>query len=105
MPKVTGVTIAVTAVLLLSLTGCAEATAEATETTAAEREYLDIITVKSERTGAELLEAGRRACDQIRQGRNILQVHVFPDDTNEDGFYRDSVEVALAAAPRLCPSY
>lgn len=103
MPKVTAAVLA--ALVALTITGCAGTPAEANppQLTTAETEYLSVVTVETERTDTELLEAAHAACDQIRNGRDIFQVHVFDDDTNDSGFYEDSVRVALAAAPRLCP--
>lgn len=92
------VSAALTALLVLSLTGCAGGVSPA------ESDYLSVVIVTTERTDAELLEAARDVCDQILGGRDIFQVRVFEDDTNENGFYEDSVRVALAAAPRLCPN-
>lgn len=89
---------ALTALLVLSLTGCAGGESPA------ELEYLSVVTVTADRTDQELIEAAHAACDQILDGRDIFQVHVFEDDTKENGFYEDSVRVALAAAPRLCPN-
>lgn len=94
MKKVTA-TLAV--LVVLSLTGCAGG--ESPD----ELEYLAVVTVTTDRTDAELIEAAHAACEQILNGRDIFQVHVFDDDTKENGFYEDSVRVALAAAPRLCP--
>lgn len=71
--------------------------------TPAEQDYLTVIRETSDRPDEELLDAAHAACDQILEGRDIFQVRVFDDDTNADGFYHDSVRVALAAAPRLCP--
>ncbi len=92
--------VAALAVLLaLTLSGCAGAENAAPE----ELDYLSVVTVTAERTNKDLIEAAHAACDQILNGRDIFQVHVFEDDTKENGFYEDSVRVALAAAPRLCP--
>lgn len=103
MPKVTAAVLA--ALVAVTIAGCAGTPAEAnpTQLTPAETDYLGVVKVTTGRTDAELLEAGYAACDQIRNGRDIFQVHVFDDDTNSGGFYEDSVRVALAAAPRLCP--
>lgn len=87
------------ALLVLSAAGCSSAP----EGSPAELDYLEVIKPVLDRPDADLLEAGRAACDQILDGRDIFQVQVFDDDTNDDGFYHDSVRVALAAAPRLCP--
>lgn len=89
---------ALTALLALSLTGCSGGG------TPEELDYLNVVTVTSDRTDAELIEAAHAACQQILGGRDIFQVHVFDDDTKKNGFYEDSVRVALAAAPRLCPN-
>lgn len=91
------VTAALAVLLALTLTGCAGGSEPE------ELEYLSVVTVTADRTDAELIEAAHAACEQILDGRDIFQVHVFEDDTNENGFYEDSVRVALAAAPRLCP--
>lgn len=88
---------ALTTLLALAITGCSPVPEPE------ELEYLSLVTVTGDRTDAELLEAAHAACDQILNGRDIFQVHVFEDDTQENGFYEDSVRVALAAAPRLCP--
>lgn len=89
---------ALTVLLVLSLTGCSGGE------TPEERDYLNVVTVTADRTDADLIEAAHAACEQILNGRDIFQVHVFDDDTRENGFYEDSVRVALAAAPRLCPN-
>lgn len=91
------VTAALAVLLALTLTGCSSG-AEPEEL-----EYLSVVTVTTDRTDQELIEAAHAACDQILNGRDIFQVHVFEDDTKKNGFYEDSVRVALAAAPRLCP--
>lgn len=91
-------TSALAILLALALTGCA-ASAEPEEL-----DYLDVVKVTADRSDAELIEAAHAACEQILNGRDIFQVHVFEDDTKANGFYEDSVRVALAAAPRLCPN-
>lgn len=89
---------ALAVLLALTLTGCAAGTEPE------ELAFLDVVTGTTDRTDAELIEAAHAACEQILNGRDIFQVHVFEDDTKENGFYEDSVRVALAAAPRLCPN-
>lgn len=89
---------ALAVLLALALTGCTAGTEPE------ELEFLDVVSVTADRTDAELIEAAHAACEQILNGRDIFQVHVFEDDTKENGFYEDSVRVALAAAPRLCPN-
>lgn len=88
---------ALTVLVVLSLTGCAGGVSPE------EGDYLSVVNVKSDRTDEELIKAAHAACDQILNGRDIFQVHVFDDDTDVHGFWEDSVRVALAAAPRLCP--
>lgn len=88
---------ALTVLVVLSLTGCSGGVSPE------ESDYLSVVDVKSDRTAHELLEAAHAACEQILEGRDIFQVRVFDDDSHENGFYEDSVRVALAAAPRLCP--
>lgn len=106
MNKVTAV---LSTLLALALTGCAS-TGDAAEQPArgaflapAELEYLGVIDTTVDRSTDELVDAAHAACDQIMNGRDSFQVHVFDDDTRENGFWEDSVRVALAAAPRLCP--
>lgn len=103
MPKITAPTLM--ALAALTLTGCAASTAEAVppRMTPAEADFLEAIRGIRDLPDDQLIDAGHAACEQILGGRDIFQVHVFDYETKENGFYEDSVRVALAAAPRLCP--
>lgn len=132
MPKVTAASIALTALVLLSLTGCAGTVEEAAsetptdvetvaplvaETTepdnlSAEESYLVNIRIALEANGgssipnatdAQLLAAGQDACEQMRAGTDAFDVRVIEGEQPGETGYVDSLRIAGGAAKYLCP--
>lgn len=90
------------AVLTLTVTGCAGGAPESAPS-GVEVAFIDKVAGVVDRPETDLLTGAHAACEQITGGRNIFQVHVYEDDTNDGGFYHDSVRVALAASSTICP--
>lgn len=52
----------------------------------------------------QLLDAGRRACDQLAENPAINEVQVIDGEVlNDKGQYRDSLAIAASARANFCP--
>lgn len=129
MPKVTGVTIAATALILMALTGCAGGaddaggSAESAAPLVAEspqapavddadvaflesvRANLPADTIIPNATDEQLLVAGKDACDQRADdptGDNISVIE-GEERSEETGYFMNSQPIVNAAWQNLCP--